>query len=376
MGRADFAPALLVVTSLLLSSLLSPVFAAEVVPGIGMSGSLPYLSPVIVPQGAAVSSDSFFIVVYNHADIALPVVLGYNTSHPGIRVGFEPNETTTTLQPHEARRYRVVVNVSSTTPPGNYSVYVYARVVLEKLPGKIVVTPGVSQRFVVRVVGEYAWIHVRVVDPSGRIAGNALVRLYRLHHGRQVSFMDTMGGVLDAKVVPGNYTLRAYIAGELVAEKKIQLHNHENKTIILEARIVYVERFTVNPVRVGEEIRAAKIHIVIKNVYKTLRGVSVVLLISRNGKIIEKRILVSSSTLPRGRTEYFFDYIPPQGFKPGNYTFQVAVKGFNKTLALSPIQWVYVPPKPNLLLYVVLGVLVAAGILVSLWYRRRKKRGR
>ncbi len=334
--------------------------------GIGMSGSLQDLSPVTLPQGATLRSDSYFIVVFNFMDKPVEVRLGYEAPK-GITVSFEPNETEFKLPPHGHKRFLVIVHVSNTTVPGNYTVYVKAYVVRHPEPGKVAVLEGAAQRLIIHVVGSYAYIHVRVVDPAGHIARNALVRLYRRLHGHEISIADRWGGVLDAKVVPGNYTVKAFLAGELAASRRVTLHNHDNKTIILHATILYIERFTVEPLISGGKLIALRLHIVLKNIYHTLRGVNVYLVVKRNGKLYDRRILVASSTLPLGRSEYFFDYTRAKGFEPGNYTLEVVVKGFGgKTLAVSQPRWVYVKGSPPWLLAVLaIAAIIAAAALAK-----------
>lgn len=340
--------------------------------GIGMSGSLQDLSPVTLPQGGTLRSDSYFIVVFNFKDEPVEVRLGYEAPK-GITVSFEPNETDFTLPPHGHKRFLVIVHVSNTTVPGNYTVYVKAYVVRRPEPGRVAVLEGAAQRLVVHVVGSYAYIHVRVLDPAGHVARNALVRLYRVMRGHEVSVADRWGGVLDAKVVPGNYTVKAFLAGELAASRRVTLHNRDNKTIILHATILYIERFTVKPVMSGGRLIALRLHVVLKNIYRTLRGVNVYLVVEKDGKPYDRRILVSSSTLPLGRSEYFFDYTRAEGFEPGNYSLEVVVTGFGgRTLAVSQPRWVYVkggPPWP-------LAALALAAIAVAVLARRRGKNKR
>ncbi len=65
----------------------------------------------------------------------------------------------------------------------------------------------------------------------------------------------------------------------------------------------------------------------------------------RDGKLLETRDFVAQSTLPLGRSDYKFDYVPKEGWKPGNYTFQVRVYGFNgKLLAESNTAWLNYRP--------------------------------
>jgi hypothetical protein len=109
-----------------------------VLPWIGMSGSLQALSPVVLPQGSTLYSDSFFIVVFNHRSAPAEIRLGVEAP-PGISVGFDPNETVFTLPPGGYKRFRVAVHVARDTVPGNHTVYVKAYVVERPEPGRVAV---------------------------------------------------------------------------------------------------------------------------------------------------------------------------------------------------------------------------------------------
>ena len=341
--------------------------AAGAAEGIGMSGSLADLSPLKVPAGSIVSSDSLFVVVYNYGRSPVKVRLGYDAP-PGIRVVFDPNASIVDLAPGESKRFRVIVNVSDSVVPGTYRVYVRAYIV-KKRGGGVAVIPGVSERLVLQVVGEYSDVAVKVVDPGGGIARTALVRLCRRIHGRLVSVVDARGGLLEARVVPGDYVVRAFLAGELAAEKAVHLAPGRYTYIVLHAKVLYIERFNA---RLDHERGVARIHVVLKNLYHTLQGVNVILYISHDGRPLEARKLVASSTVPPGRSEYFLDYAPPGGWSGGNYTFQVVVTAFGgRRVAASRPVTIVVPARPPLML----AGLAAAGLAataVLAWSRRKR----
>ncbi len=346
------------------------VARAELVAGVAMSGSFAALSPLKVPQGSVVSSDSLFVVVFNQRDEPLHVRLEYDAP-PGITVAFVPNTTDLDMPPHSSRRFRVVINVSDAVTPGRYTIYVRAYVVRNETPGKVVVLEGAAEKLELIVVGDYSVLHVRVVDPGGDIARSALVRVMRPVKGREVSVADSWGGVLDAKLIPGNYTVYAYMAGELVASARVALRPYEEKNITLEAKVLYIERFSVKPLKSGDSVVGAKLHVVIKNLYHTLHGVTVILEVARDGNIFEERPLVASSTLPPGRSEYFLDYVPEKGLEPGNYTFRVKVYAFNgKLVAASKTLWMQVPGSLPLLYILVAAAAATAAALWRLLGRR------
>ena len=361
---------------LLLSAALYPVRASGQglgAAGIGMSGSLTDLSPLEVPQGGSVSSNDLFIVVFNFRDTESTVNLSA-IAPPGIEVSFTPNETVFTLPPHGHRRIRVAVHVDPTVPPGEYQVVVQANLVLGKPHGAVQVVPGAAQKLILRVVGQYSVVNVVALDPAGEPIRNALIRLYRPISGVLRSVVDSYGR-LSARVVPGRYVVRVYLAGEKAAEKTVVLKPFETRNITLHPIIVYVENFVVKPILQDGKPVGVKLNIVVKNIYRVIQDASIVLVVKRNGKLLEERMLVKQSTLPLGRSDYELDYLPPGGMEPGNYTFQVQILGLrNRLLAVSPIRWVYVHPRPLLPRLIPLLLLIALLLAALLSRNRRRKR--
>ena len=340
-----------------------------------MSGSLTDLSPLEVPQGGSVSSDDLFIVVFNFRDTESTINLSV-TAPPGIEVSFTPNETLFTLPPHGHRRIRVAVHVDPTVPPGDYTVVVQASLVLGEPRGAVQVVPGAAQKLVIRVVGQYSVINVIALDPAGEPIRNALIKLYRPISGVLRSVMDSYGR-LSAKVVPGKYVIRVYLAGEKAAEKTVVLKPFETRNVTLHPIIVYIENFVVKPILQDGKPVGVKLNIVVKNIYRVIQDASLILVVKRDGKLLEERMLVKQSTLPLGRSDYELDYLPPGGMEPGNYTFQVQVTGLKgRLLAVSPIRWVYVRPTPLLPRLVPLLLLALPVALLARSRRRRRSRKR
>ena len=350
------------------------------IPRIGMSGSFYTYSGLILPQGGVFNSSDLFIVVYNYGEEPANVTLTVGTVH-FIHVYFEPNETNITLDPGEHRRIKVILRVDEDALPGEYNLSISASEVVKPAGGgPVVVVPAVTQAINISIVGEYSFINVYAVDPSGKPASTALVRLYMRFKGKDVSIMDSYNGELHAKVLPGNYTVRVYLAGELVAEENVTLAPYQNKTVTMTVKIVFIEFFSIQPVlNERQELMAAKLNLVVKNVYKTLEDVSIRLKVYLNGEEFDERELASSTVLPLGRTEYRSDYVPETGWKPGNYTFIVEVYGMgDKLLARSQPRWLYYQqPASPLFTYLktLLPLLILLPlILIPLWRRRKKKK--
>ncbi|GEM_PF-5116464 len=347
------------------------------IPSIGMSSSFDSFSPLQIPRGGWVFSDSLFVVIFNHANSTETVALNY-TAPPGISITFHPPEHVFDIAPHTYRRIVLEVRVSKDIVPGPYEVIVTAYEIKRPEPGKVVVIPAVSHKLRIIVEGEYGYIRARAVDPAGALVHDALVRLYRVINGTEVNIIDSRNGTLNARVVPGEYVIRAYLMGDLVAEKRFSLEAFEDKNITLVLRIIYFERFSIIPVVSNEtgNILSARLHAVLKNVYRTLNNTAILLIVRKDGEPLENRTLVSAGVLPVGRTTYDFDYVPYTGWSRGNYTFRLVVYGLgNRVLATSDLKWIYVSGEAGAWYSQPLGVLAivgsAAAVMAGLLYLRR-----
>ncbi len=322
--------AVLTIFILLLSA--AALAGGEETISLAMTGSLYALSPVEVPQGGVVNSSEFYVVVFNHGRAPVNVSLEYEAPR-GIVLEFSPSAARRGIMipPGGYVKVLVAIRVLPDTLPGTYTVYVKAVPHVERREGLVVIGAGLAQRFEVRVTGEAASLTVVALDPGGRVARNALIRLYREHGGRMVSIVDSYG-MLVARVVPGSYVVKAYLAGEEAASAAVSLGPGESRRINLTLRIAYFELFHVSPLTRDGEIIGLRVQAILKNLYRPLADANVVLVIERDGTVFDEYYVMRSSTLPEGRNEFRLDYVPATPFTPGNYTVYMAVYAFNGRL--------------------------------------------
>ena len=313
--------------------------------------------------------------MFNHGSRPVNVSLQYEAP-PGIRLLFSPPEAAKgiVIQPGGFIKVYVAISVSNDTLPGSYTVYLKAVPNIKHKPGLVVIGTGLVQRMKIIIRGKYSVIKVVALDPGGRIASNALIKLYKRIQGREVSIVDSYG-TLEARVVPGRYIVRAYLAGELSANATVTLRPYESRTITLHLRIAYFELFIVKPLVRDGEIIGFNVHAALKNIYKTLNDANVLFIVERNGVVYDKRPALQSSVLPRGRSEFIFDYIPPRGLKPGNYTLYMVVYAFHgKLIAVSRKVNIVIEGR-SCLLECLLALLLAS-LVVAIYYRYRRRRKR
>ncbi len=346
-------------------------------PRIGLSGSFYALDGLTIPVGGSVNSSDIYVVVYNYGEEPIEAVLNYSAPE-GIKVVFQGWENPRLLYPGEHARVSLAIIVNEDVVPGNYTIVVYASERRET-EGGVVVVPAAAQDAWIIVSGEYAVLHAYALDPAGRLVEDALLKVYTVVAGNEISVVDSYGE-LHARLVPGDYVVRAYLRGELSAEERVRLDPFEEETVELRLRIVYFEFFAVQPMT-GEEGRllSAQVHAVVVNLYRTINDSTIVLRVERDGVLVEEKAVQEASILPLGRIEYRFDYVPAGGWESGNYTFAMRVYGLGgRLLAESEPVWLYYEaPRPLWLRLLPLLAVAAAAVFVAVagWARSRRRRG-
>ena len=367
------------IVALLATSLSTAMTAKSVqVSSIGLSGSFYTFNGITLPRGGLFKSSDLYIVVYNYGSTDANVTLN-TTSPKGIRVYFEPNNWSFTLSPGGYKRLNVVINVSRKVVPGTYKITITAQVVKQTKEGKVIIVPAETQEINIRVIGEYGTINVLAVDPTGAIAKTALVRLYTYFKGSLVSVYDSYTGVLKARVIPGRYMVRVYLAGDLVAEKNITVKPYENITLRIPIKVVFIDYFSIKPIMKGENnLLGVRILVVVKNVYRTITDAKMVLKVYKKGELWDQRELLSSSVLPKGNVQYKFDYIPDKKWVKGNYTFTIEIYGMGgKLLAKSPPRWLYYSGGPSRWMeWFGIGLAGVSVLALALYMIKRRKKKR
>ena len=344
--------------------------------GLGVSGSFYTLDGLVVPAGGVVNTSEVYLVVYNYGEEDMTVRLGYSGPE-FIHVEFLPSQENYTIPAGGHVRVQVVIRVDEDAIPGTYTVAVYAEKITRAEGGGVRVTASAGQDANITVTGEYAILTVRPLDPAGKVVENALVRIYGQVRGRPQALVDGYG-IVTAKLIPGNYTVRVYLRGEEVANATVSLAPYENKTLDLPLRIVYIEFFNITPVTMEGRLAAVHVYTVIRNLYKTITDASIVLVVWKDGRLLEERPIARQTILPTGRSEYEFDYLPRGGWETGNYTFQLRVYGFQgKLLAESEKLWLYYEaPKPITLALLAVSIPIIMAVLALWWSRRRRRKRR
>lgn len=333
--------------------------------GVAISGSF-YAHDYVLAQGEEISSKDIYIVAFNKEDKRVRVDMEYEAPE-FIEVNLSTNSSL--LDPDEYERVYISLKAKEDAIPGNYTVKVIAIINEVKGDLPIKVLTSAAQEADVAVVGEYATVDVAAVDPVGNIAPTALIRLYRGGYE-----MASANGELKKRVVPGNYTAKAYLLGEVAVSEEFEVAAYEEKRVELLIRSVYFEVFDALPAN-DEAGKIGYVYVVavVKNLERELPNVSISLEVS--GASSESINIYSSPYLPLERTEIKYNYIPREGWKPGEYKFTEKVFADGDVYAVSPVKTVEVPALTRnlMMLLLLLGVIAAIIILIVVLYRRRRK---
>ncbi len=248
--------------------------------------------------------------------------INISTAEKAAEIILDAEQKEATLNICDGRTYELEV----ISEHGKLNIY---KKVEGELPIKVITSA--AQEADVTVTGEYAQVDVAAIDPVGNIASTALVRLLR--SGYEVANAE---GELNKRVVPGDYTAKAYLLGEEVASADFEVRAYEEKRVELLIKSVYFEVFDALPVRFDPgRIIYVYVVAVVKNLYKELPNASIILNVY-TGASSENYTLYSSGSLPLNRTETRYNYIPMMGWQSGRYKFTATVISEGTLYAVSP----------------------------------------
>jgi hypothetical protein len=186
------------------------------------------------------------------------------TAEAAAEITLDDARKSATLNISDGRTYELVAK----SDDGELSIY-------NKVPGEenIKVLTSAAQEADVTVTGEYADIDLVAIDPAGNVASTARVQLFR--SGYAIASAD---GELKKRVIPGNYTAKAYLLDNEEASADFVVATYEYKRVELPIRGVYFEHFSVEPVKSGSgAIIYVPVLAEVNNPYKELSNVSIVL---------------------------------------------------------------------------------------------------
>jgi hypothetical protein len=134
--------------------------------------------------------------IYKSAD---NMSINVSTAENSAEINLDADRKEATLNISDGRTYEL--EVKSENFNGQLNIY---KKEVGGLPIKVLTSA--AQEATVTVTGEYAHVDVAAIDPVGNVASTALVRLFR--SGYEIANAE---GELKKRVIPGNYTAKAYL---------------------------------------------------------------------------------------------------------------------------------------------------------------------
>jgi hypothetical protein len=229
---------------------------------------------------------------------------------------------------------------------------------------------------------DFGVVTATMAGPAGDSA-TVQMKLFRVIDGLDYEYAYSDNGTIEAKIPPGSYVICAYDDGSLLARTEMfEVARYDHKYVVVELDTIHIQGFVVRPeYRDSGALSQVRIDHSIVNLGSGTGDVEVRLLVTKDGALLEAIPIMSYHPLLTGIQEWQFYYKPANGWARGEYGFslELYVHGelYDETDELAMTShggsglaaWLWI-------LFVILGVLVAAGLgflTFFLWKRKRRK---
>jgi hypothetical protein len=307
--------------------------------GFGVSGTFAGHSYTMIP-GETSSSSNVSIVFFNQYDVAITVRLH---SEGPLGVSYLNLQEEYTIEATSQLRIPIIIELSDMVAPGSYVLNVYAQVLPSDEEGiTLIGSAGLQANLL--VLGEAGMLNISVVSVNG-LTFPAVLELFRVDEDTLVSV--TRNDIeIASPYAASDYLVRAYYESRQVAESFFTLSDQEELTIELVAQTLLIQSFRVVPMFENQfdVLSTALIMFELDNIYKPVNDVSVLLNVTYQQSAIEAVEILQSSSVSVGSTTGQFTFYPSQGWRAGEYTFELVLNNVQKSLDAS-ITMVYQVPR-------------------------------
>jgi hypothetical protein len=150
------------------------------------------------------------------------------------------------------------------------------------------------------------------------------------------------------------------------------------------SEVSYFAGFGIVPNYYAETGELAFAHMVyqVRNLYQPVADIELILKVSLDGETLEDILLLSMKELSLGDISGSQDYIPPQGWGSGSYTFKAELYVNGEPYAVTLAEQLNVESTPSgissfsVVVYGLVGVGAALVFIVLFWQLRRTRRGK
>ena len=372
-----------------LGSFLS-IYSEAANAGIGISGSFNGANIKMVP-GETFDTEGVTIIIFNEYDVDIVVNIDVRLQDEnrelveGLTYLFDQGNVT--IPKNDYIEFPISFVVESFMLPGNYTVSIGATLVQEFTPG-IVAVPVVRQRAYLEVLGEAGDLSFDFVDVFGN-AFDGRIEIFRVEETRLLSVATTEGSNITERLVPGTYRVEMkYKYDEndfLVFTEEFELNSEDVLEETFVVQTVFLDSLIISPLLGDDDILLnAILNYRIRNIYEELEDVSVSLEVLYEGERIERFIIQELSLLGLGLTSLRSNYVPPEGWQNGFYSFQISLYTLDENFELveilvgepEVINVTSMPTDALPILWVIIGasVLASLGIVMVILLLRSKKK--
>jgi hypothetical protein len=383
--RPHARPTLLLVIAFLIAALPSSAFAQS---SLGIGGGASFAPgatfPFVTAEQDQLGRIETSMSVQNLSDLRAEFVVNAGLP-PGASIELLDEEPLI-LDPGEFRRVPIAVVVGAAVPEGRYDVIItieFANPPRPPTPGSVY-APAVGGQLTLLVQSASAVVTIAPVnrDDGSPVSGD--ITLSYLDRDVQPVLLERVNGsTLRRSVVPGTY--RATFDAPAVERQVVDFDvaEGEERTVVIEVPGVQFRQVGALPrFDADGRVVTAELLAVVNNSFERIAGpVSVDVIVTRDGTIVETYPLAQLAELAEGVTEQRSSYRPVDGFAPGewSFTFRLTAPTFTLVAERSPSFEVLGFLRRNLGL-VVLGASLVIGLVVlalrSRWFAARRRRRR
>ncbi len=298
---------------------LIPGQSARADEGVGITGSFSTYEYKIV-QGETIDTPLVNVIFVNKFDYEIKLKV-YEFVPDGIGLGI--GEQIITVEANSRADLPIVISASENTIPGEYSIYVKATLIQEEVQGKVNIGSEYALKAKLTVYGEAADLNIDIVDEVGEPI-SAVMNLYQITDAIRTPHSYSEDGTIIDRVIPGEYEVFAFWDEFLLASNKFTVAADDQYRETLVAQTVQIYGYVVSPVFVENsktDLASANIKFVLHNIYKQLNNARVVLVVYKNGELLEQKDVFLYETLEVNRHDMGFNYVPAQGWDKAEYTF-------------------------------------------------------
>jgi hypothetical protein len=299
--------------------------------GIAISGSFNGSVIKMVP-GETFETDGVYIVLFNNYDINIFVDVN-------VRVTNEDNDLVDSLiflfelgELEIAADSNVKVPISFEVPddmlPGEYVISIGATLIQAYTPG-IVAVPVVRQKASLEIFGEAGTFVANFFDEFGQ-PFTGQIDVYREEGDRIAPVISTFDQTVSDRLVPGTYVIRVVHEydenGFIVLEETMVLNDGDDLELNYTVQTVFADSFVIAPL-VGDDdvLLNAILNYRLRNIYQEVDDVVISLEVLYKGVEVEKLVIQELTLLGLGLTSLRTNYVPPEGWRNGVYTFTISV---------------------------------------------------